>query len=67
MSIQINYKNNILKKPSGNLVLFADEKFNIASLKKYISNSEFTYINDLLKSSNLKKTLLVFEISSKKK
>ncbi len=67
MSIQINYKNNNLKKTTTNLVLFTDEKFNISHLKKDLSNSEFSYINDLLKTSNLKKNLLVFELSSKKK
>ena len=66
MSIQINYKNSDLKKKSTNLVLFTDEKFNISNLKKYISNSEFSYINDLLKTSDLKKNLFVFEFSSKK-
>jgi leucyl aminopeptidase len=67
MSIQINYKNSGLKKPLTNLVLFADEKFNISNLKKYISDSEFFYINDLLKTFDLKKNLLIFELNSKKK
>ena len=67
MSIQINYKNNSLKNPSTNLVLFTDEKFNISALKKYISNSELSYINDLIKTSDLKKPLLVFEVRNKKK
>jgi len=67
MSIQINYKNSSLKNPSTNLVLFTDEKFNISNLKKYISNSEFSYIYDLLKTSDLKKNLFVFEVNSKKK
>jgi leucyl aminopeptidase len=66
MTIQINYKNNSLKKVSSNLILFVDDKFNISGLKKYISSSEFLYISDLLKNSNFKKDLLVFEISSKK-
>ena len=66
MSIKINYKNNISTKSSTNLVLFVDENFNIRDLKKYISNPEFTYIADLLKNSDLKKDLLVFEVSSKK-
>ena len=61
MSIEINYKNNVTKKTSANLVLFVDEKFNISNLKKYISNSEFSYIADLLKNSDLKKDLLSFE------
>ena len=67
MPIKINYKNNSLKKISTNLVLFTDEKFDIITLKKYISKFEFSYINDLLKTSDFKKNLLVFELSSKKK
>jgi len=66
MTIQINYKNTVLKNKLTNLILFVDEKFNIAGLKKYISNSEFSYISDLLKNSDLKKNLLLFEINSKK-
>jgi len=67
MTVQINYKSTTLKKNSSNLVLFVDEKFNIGRLKRYISNSEFSYISDLLKNTDLKKDLLVFEINSKKK
>ena len=66
MSIQINYKNNSPKNPVANLILFVDEKFNINPLKKSISNNEFSYISDLLKTSDLKKDLLFFEINSKK-
>src|SRR6056300_942657 len=66
MTIQINYKISNSKKVSSNLVLFVDEKFNISGIKKHISNSEFSYISDLLKNSDLKKSLLVFEINSKK-
>ena len=67
MSIKINYSNKASNKSSDNLVLFSSEKFNLNSLKKFLSNSEFSYIDDLLKSSDLKKNLLVFEVSSKKK
>ena len=67
MTIQINYKNREFKNPPTNIVLFTDEKFNISNLKKYISNSELSYISDLLKNTDLKKNLLVFEVSSKKK
>jgi len=67
MSIKINYSNKITSKSSVNLVLFTDEKFNISNLKKYISNNEFFYLKDLLKTSDLKKSIFVFEISSKKK
>jgi leucyl aminopeptidase len=66
MSIKINYQNNNLNKSSANLVLFVDENFNIKGLKKLISNTDFSYISDLLKTSDLKKNLLYFEINSKK-
>ena len=66
MSVKINYKSSKSKKDLSNLVLFVDEKFNINNIKKHISNSEFLYISDLLKNSDLKKDLLVFEINSKK-
>ncbi|MDC1032814.1 leucyl aminopeptidase [Candidatus Pelagibacter sp.] len=66
MSIQINYKSSGLKTNSANLILFVDENFNIGGLKKYISSAEFSYISDLLKTSDLKKNLLFFEINSKK-
>ena len=67
MSIKINYLQKRSDKSSSNLVLFSNDKFNIAGLKKYLSNSEFSYINDLLKTSDLKKNLFVFELTSKKK
>ena len=66
MSVKINYKSSSPKKFSSNIVLFVDEKFNISGLKKYISSSEFSYISDLLRTSDLKKDLLFFEINSKK-
>ena len=66
MSIQINYKYNSPKKHITNLVLFVDENFNTASLKKYVSSEEFSYISDLLKISDLKKNLLFFKVNSKK-
>jgi len=66
MTVQINYNISSSKKNSSNLVLFVDEKFNISGLKKHISNFEFLYISDLLKNSDLKRDLLVFEINSKK-
>jgi leucyl aminopeptidase len=66
MTVQINYKTSSLKTNLVNLILFVDEKFNISSLKKHISNLEFSYISDLLKTSDLKKDLLFFEINSKR-
>ena len=67
MSIKINYKTGTNKKNSHNLVLFVDEKFTISKLKKYISNSEYSFIQDLLKTTNIKKKIVIFDVSSKKK
>jgi leucyl aminopeptidase len=66
MPIKINYLNKPSSKPTTNLILFTEEKFNVNALKKHLSISEFSYINDLLKTSNLKKDILFFEINSKK-
>ena len=67
MAVKISYSKNKVSKSSSNIVLFSDDKFNISELKKYLSSSEFSYINDLLKSNDLKKKILVFEVNSKKK
>ena len=67
MTIQINYKNSASKNIFGNLILFVNEKYDISGLKDQISKSEFSYISDLLKTSELKKNLFVFELNSKKK
>ncbi len=67
MAIKINYSNKTSSNTTANLVLFSDDKFKLNSLKKHISNSELSYISDLLKTSDLKKNLLVFEVNSKKK
>jgi leucyl aminopeptidase len=67
MTVKINYKSTGYKKNSNKLVLFADENFNISGLKKHLSNLELSYISDLLKTCDLKKKLLVFELNSKKK
>ncbi len=67
MSVKINYLKNKINNFSSNIVLFSNEKFNLNSLKKYLSSTEFSYINDLLKNEDLKKNLLIFELSSKKK
>jgi|TARA_B100001741_G_scaffold309179_1_gene306441 leucyl aminopeptidase len=67
MSIKINYSSKTYNKTSDNIVLFSNEKFNITNLEKYLSKSEYSYIQDLLKTSDLKKNLFVFEVNSKKK
>ncbi len=43
-----------------------NEKFNIQSLEKYTNNSEYSFLSDLLKTSDIKKELLNFEINSNK-
>ena len=67
MSISVNYSKKQGNNTSSNLILFTNEKFYLGDIKKSLINSEFLYIEDLLKSSDLKKNLLVFEVNSKKK
>ena len=67
MTVTIYYKNNSSKKISPNLVLFVDEKFNISSLKKHISRSDYPLILELIKNRDIKKKIVAFDISSKKK
>ena len=66
MSVQINYK-SAYKKNSINSVLFVDEKYSISALKKFISNSEYSFVLDLLKTRDLKKKITSFDINSKRK
>ena len=47
--------------------MFVDEKFNLSGLKKHISISEYSFIFDLLKTQYVKKKILSFDFSSKKK
>ena len=67
MSVKIYYSQKTTNTSSSNLVLFSDDKFNLNGLKKFLSNSEYSYIQDLLKTNDLKKNLLIFELNSKKK
>ena len=62
MKIEINFKNRISDKSSGNLILFVDEKLNITGLKKVLSNTEYSYIGDLIKLEDQKKKILTFDI-----
>ena len=66
MTVQINYKNSGFKNTANNLVLFIDENFNMKSLEKIISKTEHSYINELLKSSDLKKEILFLILIQKK-
>ena len=67
MTVKINYKTNLVKKASSNLVLFSDEKYNLLGLKKYISNSEYSIISELMKGRDFKKKIVHFDINSKRK
>ena len=67
MSVKINYIKKKISKSSTNLILFSNDKFSTNFVKKDLSSSEFSYINDLLKTADIKKNLFVFEINSKKK
>ena len=67
MTVQINYKGNSSNQSSPNLILFVDEKYNISGIKKYIASSEYSFISDLLKSNDIKREIVKFDISSKKK
>ena len=68
MPIKINYlKTNNTKSISQNIVLFSKEKFKINDLNNHLSKSEFAYIEDLIKSIDLKKNIFIFELSSKRK
>ena len=57
MTIRINYLKKTIRKPSSNLVLFSNDKFNVSGLKQILSKPEYLYISDLLKTSDLKKNL----------
>ena len=67
MSVKINYSKKSSAKYLNNLIIFSDDKFGLNKIKKFLSTSEFSYINDLIKNSDLKKNLLVFELNSKKR
>ena len=67
MSIKINYLKKTTYSSKSNLVLFTNEKVNINNLKKFISDEEFSYINDLLKTEDTKKNIFVYVLNSKRK
>ena len=65
MPIKISYTKIHLKSNS-NLILFCNEKLNLISLKKNLSNSEYSYISELIKKQP-KQNLFLFEINARKK
>ena len=66
MSLLLNYKNVVSNKNGANIIYLVDEKFNISNLKKFISNSHYSFLTDLLKTSDIKREILNFEMNSKK-
>ena len=67
MSIKISLKKNINNKDIKNYVLFCEKNYKINTIKKEITNVEFSYIAGLLKNNDLKKNIYSFDISPKRK
>ena len=67
MTIKINYSKKQLNKSNSNLILFCNEKLNLIGLKKNLSNSEYSYISELIKKKQSKQNLFLFEINARKK
>ncbi len=66
MSLKINYSKKTEANVSKNIVFFVDEKFSTNRVGKNLSSKEIYFINDLLKSADLKKKILTFGMSSNK-
>ena len=67
MSVTVKYRSKPSNNNPSNLLLFIDNNFDIKTIKKYISRSDFSLISDLIKSQNMKKKIISFDINSKKK
>ena len=67
MSVKISYLNKSIGALSGNVILFVNEKFSTKNLNNYLKKTELTYINELLRTSDLKKNIFVYELNSKRK
>ena len=66
MNVEFNFRNKNFEKKAEDTVFFVDDRFNISHIKKNISNTEYSYVSDLLKISDKQKKILSFEINSKK-
>ena len=67
MPVKFIYKNSPSKIMQGNLIFFVDEKFSLSGLKKHFTNLENQFIIDVLKSQNLSKKIISFDLSAKKR
>ena len=61
MSLKINYSKKTEANVSKNIVFFVDEKFSTNRVGKNLSSKEIYFINDLLKSADLKKKFSLLE------
>ena len=66
MSIKISYKKKLQKSKSTNFIYFLDENYGLSGLKKKLTNTEYKFVEDILKSSDLSKKIVSFNITSKK-
>ena len=67
MSIKISYKTKSSVVKPRNLIFFVNEQYSVSGLKKYFTKSEHNFISDILKSLDLTKKVISFDLSSKKK
>ena len=67
MLVTINYKSSSKNFGINNTVFFVDDNYNLSSLKKYLSKTEFSFISELKESEDTKKKIRFFDFSSKKK
>ena len=59
MTVKIEYSKKAFGQSATNLVVFSNDEFKNNDFKKFLSNSEFEYISELLKTSDLKKNLFI--------
>ena len=59
MSIKINYPKGTTNKSSRNIILFTNEKLKLQNLKNFLTNTEFSYVSDLLKARDPQKNLII--------
>ena len=67
MTIIINHSKKLIEKSLSDYALFIDEKLNLVSLKNIFSIAEISHIQENIKNSDLKKSILSFSLNSKKK
>ena len=66
MPIVINYKNNLSKTKIRSFIYFVDQKYSLSGLKNYLTKTEIEFSAGILKSQNLSKKIINFDINLKK-